>query len=255
MRSGVTIVAAFILVAAAVSAQSDFDRTWPALVEQLDRTHVAGDLQGLMDVRADCRQLLDEPLSERQRRQVHYAIAYADWRLLGHPDMLDNEDRDELGDEAVELLRANVAADDTDVESQALLGGILGIQITSAWRAMRLGRRASAALDAARTLDERNPRFLLLKGIEMFHRPGMLGGGAEDAEPWFRSAAGFFEVQPPDQPWPDWGRADAYAWLGRTLARLGDAAGAREQYEKALDVEPDYAWVRDVLLPRLDDEE
>ena len=78
-------------------------------------------------------------------------------------------------------------------------------------------------------------------------------GDHRAARPWFRSAVGFFEAQPTDPAWPDWGRADAHAWLGRTLARLGNTADAREQYRKALDVEPEFAWVRDVLLPDLDD--
>ena len=81
----------------------------------------------------------------------------------------------------------------------------------------------------------------------------MFGGGVDRAERWFRSAVGFFEAQPADPAWPDWGRADAYAWLGRTLETLGNTAGARVQYRKALDVEPEFAWVRDVLLPDLDD--
>ena len=87
----------------------------------------------------------------------------------------------------------------------------------------------------------RHPRLLLLQGIDTFHRPRMFGGGIDRAERWFRSAVGFFEAQPADRPWPDWGRAEAYAWLGRTLARLGDTAAAREQYMKALDVESEFA--------------
>ena len=252
--AGTFIVVAVAAVAGA-AAQSGFDREWPALVERIERAHITGDVQGLMDARADCRRLLDGTPTGPQRAQLRYALAYANWRLLGHRDVTDGDERDDLGDEAVELLQENIAADDGDIEAHAPLGGVWGIQITSAWRGMRLGGRASAALDAARALDERNPRFLLVKGTDAFHRPGMFGGGADKAEPWLRAAVGFFEAQPADLPWPNWGRADAYAWLGRTLARLGDAAGAREQYTKALEIEPDFQWVRGVLLPDLADRE
>ena len=238
-------VATFFLVAwtggAGIAAQSDFGREWPRLVERLDRTHITGDVQGLMDARADCRRRMEEPLTDRQRQQVRYAVAYANWRLLAHP--VDG------------VQAADACADDRDIESHALLGSVWGMQITSVWSAMRLSGRASEALDAAQALDGSNPRFLLLKGIDLFHRPERFGGGAERAEAWFRSAAGFFDAQPADQPWPDWGRAEAYAWLGRTLARLGDEAGARENYEAALAIEPDFSWVSDGLLPDLNRQE
>ena len=257
MPTETVLAGAFIVLAASGIAsgaeQPAFEQEWPALVEGIERAQIAGDVQSLMDARADCRQWLDGTLTDRQRARVRYAIAYADWRLLNPSHALDDNKRDDLGDEAVELLEKNIEADAGDIEAHALLGGVWGIQITSAWRGMRLGRRAAAAFDAARSIYERNPRFLLLKGMDTFHRPGMFGGGVDRAEPWFRSAVGFFEAQPADLPWPNWGRADAYAWLGRTLARLGDTVGAREQYMKALEVEADFAWVRNVLLPDLAD--
>lgn len=253
-----TAVGTLILVAwiggAGIAAQSGFDGEWPALLERLERAHITGDIQGLTDARAELRRWMAEPLAEREQQQVRYAIAYANWRLLAHPDLRDHDDRDDWGDEAVELLRENLEADDGDIESHALLGSVWGMQITSMWSAMRLGGRASEALDAAQALDGSNPRFLLLKGIDLFHRPERFGGGAERAEAWFRSAAGFFDAQPAGQPWPDWGRPDAYAWLGRTLERLGDEAAARKSYEQALAIEPDFSWVSDALLPRLNRE-
>ena len=151
------------------------------------------------------------------------------------------------------MLAANLAGSETDVEAQALLGAVYGMKIgSSMWRGMTLGRRAARAFDMARAIDERNPRFLLLKGLDVYHRPAMFGGGLDRAERWFRAAIGFFQAQPADAPWPDWGLLDTRAWLGRTLARLGDADGAREQYETVLRLEPDHAFVRDFLLPRLE---
>ena len=86
----------------------------------------------------------------------------------------------------------------------------------------------------------------------MIHRPGMFGGGVDRAEAWLRSAVSFFEAQSVDLPWPDWGRADAFVWLGRTLARRGHTSGAREQYRKALDIKAHFARVRDELLADLE---
>ncbi len=239
--------------AVVAAAQTGVDQEWAAIVDVLDRAVVAGDAEGIDVARDRGRGLLDGALTGQQRARVRYLVAYANWRALGARPDLAGGDRDRLADEAAALLAENVAARDTDVEAHALLGAVFGMKIgSSTWRGMTLGRRAARAFEAARAVDERNPRFLLLKGIDAFHRPAMFGGGPERAEAWFRSAIGHFEAQPPDLPWPNWGLLDARAWLGQTLARRGDPDGAREQYESALEAAPDYAFVRHVLLPALE---
>jgi len=55
----------------------------------------------------------------------------------------------------------------------------------------------------------------------------------------------------PRQPWPNWGRFDAHAWLGQALARHGDNAGARAEYAAALRIAPSSEWVRTMLLPQV----
>lgn len=85
----------------------------------------------------------------------------------------------------------------------------------------------------------------------VYQRPKRFGGGPERAERWLRSAVSSFAAQSPDSPWPNWGGLDARIWLGRTLARLGDAGSARKQYQQVLAIEPDHVHVRDFLLPGL----
>ena len=229
------------------------DPAWAAIVDDLERSVIAGDVQGMTAARDAARRRLEEAPPGEARARLPYLLAYANWRLLGANPAPEGDDRDALADEAESMLRANLAVNDDDVEAHALLGAVYGMKIgTSMWRGMTLGRHASRAFDEARAIDERNPRFLLLKGMDVYHRPARFGGGLERAERWFRSAVGFFAARPPDAPWPSWGRLDAHAWHGRTLARLGDPNAAREQYEQVLAVEPDYAWVRDFLLPDLD---
>ena len=226
-----------------------------AIVDRIERSVVAGDAEGIAASRDAARQRLERAATEERRRPLRYLVAYANWRLLGTSPPPEDDERDALADEAESMLAANLAANAEDVEAQALLGAVYGMKIgSSTWRGMTLGPRAGRALDAARAIDERNPRFLLLKGLDVYHRPAMFGGGLERAERWFRSAVGFFAARPSDDPWPNWGRLDAHAWLGRTLARLGDENGARQQYERVLRAEPDHAFVRDFLLPRLEAE-
>ena len=250
------LVVAFVVHAGGETtfgAQTDADREWAAVAAALDRAVVLGLTEEIDRARERCRRLLELELTEPQRARARYLLAYANWRLLGARPDADGDHRDRLADEALDLLAQNVDARDTDIEAYALQGAVYGMKIgSSAWRGMTLGRRAAQAFDQAGAIDERNPRLLLLKGVDAFHRPAMFGGGMERAERWLRAAVERFESQPADLPWPNWGLLDARAWLGQTLVRRGDAEGAREQYDLALKIEPGHAFVRHVLLPALE---
>lgn len=136
-------------------------------------------------------------------------------------------------------------------ESHALLSSALGMRIDGAASAMTLGMRSGAAMGRAKALGPHNPRVRLLEGISAFHTPSMFGGGHEAALEHFLAAIELFAEDAPKPPLPAWGHAEAYAWLGQTHAALGQADEARAAYERALELEPGYVWVREVLLPQL----
>jgi cytochrome c-type biogenesis protein CcmH/NrfG len=48
---------------------------------------------------------------------------------------------------------------------------------------------------------------------------------------------------------PFLGRAEAYAWLGQVLQKENKPSEALAAYNKALALEPNYAWVKYGLLP------
>jgi Flp pilus assembly protein TadD len=117
---------------------------------------------------------------------------------------------------------------------------------------MTLGPRASSSIDRAVALEPENPRIVLQQGVSAFHTPGMFGGGADKAERLLRRCVELFAREPRDKAWPNWGRADAHAWLGQVRAKRGDRGAARAEYERALAIAPEFGWVRYVLLPALD---
>ncbi len=246
----VAVSAAFAVPAAPAAA--DFDEAFAALVERLERAYPAGDAAELLAVRADLADLPDAGLTARQRSITRYTMAYVNWRLFTIPDAVPADDRAALLEDAVELLTSDLEADDGNAESHALLAGVYGMQIDSAWKGMTLGRRASRASARALELAPGNPRVLLQDGVGKLHTPRMFGGGADRAEAMLHRALAAFRTEPPDRPWPRWGRIDVYAWLGQISAERGDVAAARRYYGQALDLAPDFAWVRDALLPALE---
>ena len=125
----------------------------------------------------------------------------------------------------------------------------------SVFQRMNLGRQAHRLVARARELDPEHPRARLQLGILLFHTPSMFGGGPDAALPHLREARTALDpIGRTDPPtWPDWGWHDASAWTGQTLAALGRPEEARGVYVETLEREPEMRWIRDALLPDLDD--
>ncbi len=84
------------------------------------------------------------------------------------------------------------------------------------------------------------------------HKPGMFGGSVEKAIQEFKEAASLYKQQDPaSELHPDWGQAENYAWMAQAYIEQDNLQQARQAYESALEVNPDYYWVKDVLLPEL----
>ncbi len=179
----------------------------------------------------------------------HYA-GYALYRLAGPTMETDLNAAYSLLEEAESFLERSVEIEPI-AESYALLFSALGMRIDGPVSAMSLGMRSGAARDRAKALGPRNPRVRLLEGVSAFHTPRAFGGGHETALEHFLAAIELFAEDTPQPPLPAWGHAEAYAWLGQIHVALGQAEAARTAFERALELEPGYVWVREVLLPGL----
>ncbi|MCY3745491.1 MAG: tetratricopeptide repeat protein [Acidobacteria bacterium] len=247
-----TVAVALVATMTVPSLSLGQQLTWLELTERLERAALAGSGQELRAVRMDLLRQLIHPAEQAPGGSLlEYAIAYAGWRLANLSEVPNREQADFL-DDAVERLETLVNVDPECAEAQALLGSLYGLQIgREPSRGAVLGVRASAALDRAAAAAPDSPRVPLLQGISAFHKPARFGGGLDSAERLLRHSLDLFSREPPDQPWPNWGRFDAHAWLGQTLARRNDPSGARAEYEAALSLAPDSGWVKFVLLPAL----
>lgn len=240
-----------ILVTAPAARQSP-PPDWPAVTGQLEQAVLGDDAAGIRRARTDLLHLLAAGPATDRTALVHYAIAYAGWRLSTNPSVSARE-RDDLLDDAETRLKTAVKLDPKFAEGYALLSGVYGLKINfSPMSGILLGPRSGGAIDRAEQLEPENPRVLLSRGIGKFNTPAMFGGSIKDAESCLRRAIDRFAVESPAKPFPAWGRLDAHAWLGQVLARRGDKAAARAEYERALEVAPKSGWVQFVLMPALE---
>ena len=137
-------------------------------------------------------------------------------------------------------------------ESHLLLSEIYSRQIVeNPARGASLGPAMALARARAMSAGSDNPRVYLIAGISALYAPREVGGGIEAAEQLLQMAIELFRREDRRSPYPTWGHAEAYAWLGQVYARTARRDEARAAYVKALALEPDNSWVRDVLLPQV----
>jgi tetratricopeptide (TPR) repeat protein len=244
-----------ILFASLASAQppaagASFADEWPRIVADFERSVLEGDTAGLRRGVEACRRWR-QVAPPVQQPLVHYAVAYNAWRLV-HMRGVKPTEREALLEEAVKSLQEAIRLDPRSAEAKALLAGVYGAQMgESPMSGMTLGPRAGSLRREALAAEPNNPRVVLQEGVSAFHTPPMFGGSLEKAEASLRRALALFAQEPASRPWPNWGRFDAHVWLGQTLAKKGDRAGARAEYEAALKVAPRSEWVLRVLLPQV----
>lgn len=145
----------------------------------------------------------------------------------------------QYADEALEQPQPRAGAAER-ARSDALKGELWAIKAVCLGGSV-LGS-ANKARERAAELAPHSPRVLLLAAVHDAE-------GAKSARELQTAhdrlssvAAAFQNAKPADPGYPDWGQAEAWAWLGHMQLRRGDRLGARESIERALVLAPDYQW-------------
>ena len=238
-----------------------FSITYPSLAQSGDSLIVSGrqmlqagesanDLDAMYAARATFeRALADTSLVA----WGHYYIALADYRIAG---LLEGESKDPSGhlNAAVEHLKKATEIDPQAAEAHALLSSVYGWQIgLEPMKTMFLGPKSGKAIQKAKQLAPDNPRVVLSAAISDFNTPEMFGGSKEKSLQGLQRAAELFAQEEPTDPiQPVWGHREAYAWLGIAYQGRGELESARAAFEKALEIDPNFGWVKYWLLPELE---
>lgn len=184
-----------------------------------------------------------------------YYLAYSEYELIRH-GMIDKESGlfDKYVDAAVTHAKQVLKLRPEWSEGLALLANIYGIQISQSWlKGATLGPEANDLTQRAIKNDSTNPRAWLVNGIMKFNTPAFFGGSVEIALANFKKALELFEQPSQREPLnPGWGHLETYAWLGRAFDKNERPNEALSAFKKALEIDPEFAWVKRVLLPALD---
>ncbi len=242
-----------------------FSLAYPAFAQSADSLIVsgkqmlqAGENAGDLDAMYASRATFERALADTSLAAWgHYYMALADYRIVDFLLAAGEQNKDASSEHlkaAVEHLQEATRLDPQAAEAYSLLASAYGRQIgLSPIKGMVLGGRADKALRKAMQLAPNNPRVVLSSAISDFNTPKMFGGSKEEGLQGFQRAAELFAQEEPTDPiHPVWGHSRTYAWLGIAYQDQGDLEQARAAFEKALEIDPDFGWVKYVLLPGLE---
>jgi tetratricopeptide (TPR) repeat protein len=149
-------------------------------------------------------------------------------------------------DQSIELLEQLDSSTPNDVEIKALLAQVYGYKIAlEPIKGMYFGPKSNAKLAEAETLAANNPRVLLVKGIGKLNTPPMFGGSSEGAYQAFDKAILAY-ANDQDSGY-HWGYAETYTWRGLVHMQNGEADKAKQDWQLALNINPDYGWAKMLL--------
>jgi hypothetical protein len=215
------------------------------LAARLQFHYYAGDARGL---RQDLDSLLrlqsvatDAPLRD-------YYLAYGYMALFKTAASSDRSESRKAASECVKhaeqvLNQSRPRAGGAERERiDALHGELWAIKATCLGGTL-LGS-AGKARDAAQSLAPQSPRVRLLAAIVEAERAKSARELDAASRQLYSVAQAFQSARAIERGFPDWGQAEAWAWLGHIQLRRGDRLAAREALESALVLAPDYEWAR-----------
>ncbi len=212
-----------------------------------------GSLDSLKQARAQAKQAT----GGKRKALAHYYTALADFRMINQLPEDDEDRREQVIEDAIGHLKRATDTAPSMADAWALLSGCYGQMMgMNPMQGMSLGPKSNEAMKKAKKHGPNNPRVWIIDGTSDFYTPSMFGGDKEQALEKFKKAAQLAEKESVQDPlMPSWGHARAYTWVGIAHMEAERYAKARTAFETALDLNPDDSWVKQVLLPKLDEKQ
>jgi hypothetical protein len=254
--------AVVVVAGGCASAHAQQAADWPDVEGRIQYAYYTDDaraLNGLLTALEPKAVEGEEGAAEEDLRIRSYFRALAHYRLAqvqGTGQKSQARDAiDECSEEidrALEALpKVPLGLDETPLgRHQRAEAYALGTACTLAGREMSTlgGGRIGSRIDEAVKLEPKNPRVRLVEALAAFDRAGKDAAAKIAAVQKLRAVTTMFEAaRTGASTTPEWGAAEAYAFLGRALFDQRDVVGARAALERALLIAPDYAFARRLM--------
>ncbi|MBL8200851.1 MAG: tetratricopeptide repeat protein [Chromatiales bacterium] len=213
--------------------------------DQIEQGYNARDLRAIETTVAALRKAGS---ASGQEDVATYYAAFARLRQSAVPGIAKNRARDYL-EQCIDELEVLVGRRHDYAEARALLASCLGASanhymLRAATRGMASSREMSAALRMAPD----NPWVVFQHAVSDFLTPAMFGGNKARALGNLQRAEQLFVAsRPAGSASPVFGESETWLYIGRVLLALGQADKARQALERARELAPASADVRDEI--------
>jgi hypothetical protein len=221
-------------------------------VQRIAAAARTADLRGQWDGLVRSHAALEAKAAQGANRAwIDYYLGYIDWRQSSLAYMGEGiPGTTSLLWHAREHLTRAVDAAPGFTEALALLVIVDGFTLgADPQHAADVGPRFRANVRTLSAHVSASPRVRLIRAMLAYFPPGNSRVGKDAALVSWRQAAESFPPRPALGE-PEWGKAEAWAWLGGALLADGNPAAAREALERAIADRKDFWWVRDIALPQ-----
>jgi tetratricopeptide (TPR) repeat protein len=179
---------------------------------------------------------------------INYQYGYTAWSL-GNRSKKEAETYLALMDKNLEKLRCRAGE---TAEYHAYTAASYGFKIgLNNLRAPFYGRRSMNHAEKALELDDQNIQANIEMGNIWNHMPELFGGSKEKAFQYYLKALKSMESGNSDLRKSNWNYLNLLVLLGQTQRDMGNHKEAYVFFNKAVNIEPGFIWVKDELLPSL----
>ena len=247
------VTALFMLAAVTLNFAQPID----ALIDEGNKFLYKADVEFGLTSYIKARGMFERAIaSDKEDYLANYFLAYTDYKIaVYYMQKKEKQQFQNYIDSATEILKSLINNNESDAEAISLLGTVYGIQVAmNPSLGPSKGAQNVTLTSEAMEISPDNPRVLLQKGISKFNTPEFFGGSKDEALNCLKKSISIFESTEKSVSKINWGYLDALAWLGRTYSKLNDYEQAISTYKKVLQIEPEFSWVKNSLLPGVEEE-
>ena len=145
-----------------------------------------------------------------------------------------------------------IESDDQWAEVHALKSAFLSVEMSfSPSKGMYLGAKSAQHIESAIKADPLEPTGWVQKGGSKLFTPKMFGGSIGEAIKCYKEAIRLYETDTMRIS-NNWQYINTLAWLGNAYKQNENYEMAKQTYRKAIAVEPEFYWVKNILIPDLE---
>jgi tetratricopeptide (TPR) repeat protein len=234
-----------------IYCQEKIDDSIAEAIQAVHKADMQGDFKLYMESHAFFERVIN---MDADNYLAKYYLAYLEYRLFQFKQRNTKVDVDKYYDTAVELCNNLIDKKKYVSDAETILAGLYMMRLSSnQMEAMTLFPKIEELLTDAESAPENNPRPCIIRGTMQLYTPEAFGGSVDKAiESYTKAIALFEKAKKNDSIY--WGYEESLAWLGQAYAKKNMPDKAKELYTKVLKLEPEYRWVKYVLLSALEKE-